>query len=187
MTRITLHHIMMSCGHWKAKCEIDVHTTPDIPLFVNIWIIYVLYLTISSLLLRYTTSFLLSWGRLSLLVAFLALLGLGVAQIVSTSSNLYLLSDAIPKRTYSLITGAVFSLTAFVPNFRDYRLLSFIGICSTFCEYISRVRSFCCVLKWYLTHILFHFIDSAWYIVIASATRGPDENVQYGAPWVVSC
>jgi len=25
-------------------------------------------------------------------------------------------------------------------------------------------------------------LDSAWYIVIASATRGPDENVQYGAP-----
>lgn len=96
------------------------------------------------------------WGRISLFVAFLTLLGLGVAQIVSTASNLYLLSQAVPKRTYSLMTGAVFSLTAFIPNYRDYRLLAFVGICSTF--------------------------YTAWYITIASVSRGPDEDVEYGAP-----
>ena len=33
------------------------------------------------------------WGRLSLLVVFFALVGLGVAQIVSTTSNLYILTQ----------------------------------------------------------------------------------------------
>ena len=49
-------------------------------------------------------------GRLSLLVVFLALLGLCVAQILAVSSNLYLLSNALPTRTYALITGGVMSL-----------------------------------------------------------------------------
>ena len=96
------------------------------------------------------------WGRLSLLVVFLALIGLGVGQVVSTTSNLYILTQALPKRTLTLIIGAVFSLTALIPNYRDYRLLSFIGLCSTF--------------------------YTACYIVAASASRGPIENVEYTAP-----
>lgn len=95
-------------------------------------------------------------GRLSLLVVFFALVGLGVAQIVSTTSNLYILTQALPKRTLILIIGAVFSLTTLVPNYRDYRLLSFIGICSTF--------------------------YTACYIVAASAAHGQIENVEYTAP-----
>ena len=95
-------------------------------------------------------------GRLSLLVVFFALVGLGVAQVVSTTSNLYILTQALPKRTLTLIIGAVFSLTTLVPNYRDYRLLSFIGICSTF--------------------------YTACYIVAASAANGPIENVEYTAP-----
>ena len=63
---------------------------------------------------------------------------------------------ALPKRTLTLIIGAVFSLTTLVPNYRDYRLLSFIGICSTF--------------------------YTACYIVAASAANGPIENVEYTAP-----
>lgn len=96
------------------------------------------------------------WGRLSLLVVFLALIGLGVGQVVSTTSNLYILTQALPKRTLTLIIGAIFSLTALIPNYRDYRLLSFIGLCSTF--------------------------YTACYIVAASASRGPIENVEYTAP-----
>ena len=37
------------------------------------------------------------WGRLSLLVVFFALVGLGVAQIVSTTSNLYILTQGKKK------------------------------------------------------------------------------------------
>lgn len=38
------------------------------------------------------------------------------------------------------------------------------------------------VLPKELTQHFILFSDSAWYIVIASASRGPDENVEYGAP-----
>ncbi|KAL7536611.1 hypothetical protein ACHAWF_005513 [Thalassiosira exigua] len=96
------------------------------------------------------------WGRLSLLVVFFALLGLTVAQIVATASNLYMLTDALPKRTHSLITGAVFSLLCFVPNFRDYRLIAFVGVVSTF--------------------------YTACFLTAAAAARGPSEDVEYGAP-----
>ena len=57
------------------------------------------------------------WGRFSVVIVFLALLGLTVAQIIATSSNLYLLNESLPKRTYAIICGAVFSLLSFLPTF----------------------------------------------------------------------
>lgn len=99
------------------------------------------------------------WGWLSLLAVFFALLGLTVAQIVSTASNLYFLSPALTKMDYSFITGAVFSIMCWVPSFRDYRFLSFIGLMSTF--------------------------YTACYLTFSSIARGPDEDVEYGAPTTV--
>jgi auxin influx carrier (AUX1 LAX family) len=96
------------------------------------------------------------WANVSLLVVFLALLGLSVAQITASASNLYLLSPALETRTYALIVGGAFSTLCFVPTFRDYRLLSFIGIAST--------------------------LYTAFYLTIEATTQGPVENVEYAAP-----
>jgi auxin influx carrier (AUX1 LAX family) len=86
----------------------------------------------------------------------LALLGLCVAQIVASASNLYLLSDALPKRTYACILGGIMSLLSFVPTFRHYRFLAFLAIVGT--------------------------AYTALYLTIDAATIGPQEDVTYGAP-----
>lgn len=96
------------------------------------------------------------WATLSIVVVFFALLGLSVAQVVASSSNLYLLAPALQTRTYALIIGVAFSSLCFVSSFRDYRLLSLIGVASTF--------------------------YAAFYLVIEAASQGPVENVDYTAP-----
>lgn len=68
-------------------------------------------------------------GHLSLLAVFLALLGLCVAQITATAPNLYILSDAFAKRTYSCIIGAAMSLLSLVPTFHHYRALALYLCC----------------------------------------------------------
>ena len=97
-----------------------------------------------------------AWGTFSLVIVFLALLGLSVAQITATASNLYLLNAGLEKRTYALIAGGVFSTLCFVPNFRDYRFLSFLGIASTF--------------------------YSACHLTITAVSQGPSGSVDYGGP-----
>lgn len=89
-------------------------------------------------------------------VVFFALLGLTTVQIIATSSNFYILYDGLPKRTWSIIWGCLFSLVAFVPNFRHYRLLAVIGILTT--TYVS------------------------WYMTIVATSIGPSEDVVYDGP-----
>ena len=75
---------------------------------------------------------------------------------VASSSNLYLLAPVLQTRTYALIIGVAFSSLCFVSSFRDYRLLSLIGVASTF--------------------------YTAFYLVIEAASHEPVENVEYTAP-----
>jgi auxin influx carrier (AUX1 LAX family) len=89
-------------------------------------------------------------------VVFFALLGLTTVQIIATSSNFYILYNGLTKRTWSIIWGVLFSLVAFVPNFRHYRLLAVIGILTT--TYVS------------------------WYMTIEAAAIGPDDDVVYDGP-----
>jgi len=95
-------------------------------------------------------------GKFTFGVVFFALLGLTTVQIIATSSNFYILHDGLSKRTWSIIWGCLFSLVAFVPNFRHYRLLAVIGILTT--TYVS------------------------WYMTIEAAAIGPDEDVVYDGP-----
>ena len=62
----------------------------------------------------------------------------------------------ISKRTWALIWGGIFSLIAFVPTFRHYRILSVLGILTT--------------------------TYTAWFMTITSAIEGPQEDVVYDAP-----
>lgn len=52
--------------------------------------------------------------------------------------------------------GCLFSLVAFIPNFRHYRLLAVVGILTT-------------------PYVL-------WYMTITAASIGPDEDVVYNGP-----
>mmetsp|Transcript_8713 Transcript_8713/g.24130 ORF Transcript_8713/g.24130 Transcript_8713/m.24130 type:complete len:274 (-) Transcript_8713:599-1420(-) len=89
----------------------------------------------------------------SLVVVFFALLGLSTVQIIATSSNFYILLPDYSKRTWSIIWGCIFALMAFVPTFRHYRVLSVFGILTT--------------------------TYTAWFMTIASAIEGPQEDVVY--------
>jgi auxin influx carrier (AUX1 LAX family) len=92
----------------------------------------------------------------TLIVVFCALVGLSTVQVIATSSNFYILDDSVSKRTWSLIWGGLFSLVAFVPSFRHYRLLSVLGILTT--TYTS------------------------WFMCISAAIEGPIDDVVYDAP-----
>jgi auxin influx carrier (AUX1 LAX family) len=92
----------------------------------------------------------------SVTVVFFALIGLTTVQIIATASNFYILSDAVSKRTWALIWGGVFSMIAFVPTFRHYRVLSIFGILTT--------------------------TYTAWFMTVTSAIEGPQEGVVYDAP-----
>ena len=94
--------------------------------------------------------------RLSSVVVFFALLGLTTVQIIATASNFYILSDTVSKRTWALVWGGIFSLVAFVPTFRHYRILSVLGILTT--------------------------TYTAWYMTVTSIVEGPDEDVVYNSP-----
>ena len=97
------------------------------------------------------------WAKtFSISVVFFALLGLSTVQIIATASNFYILSDSVSKRTWALIWGGIFSMVAFVPTFRHYRLLSIIGILTT--------------------------TYTAWFMTISSAIEGPIEDVEYNGP-----
>jgi len=69
---------------------------------------------------------------------------------------MYILSDALSKRDWALLWGAAFSLIAFVPTFRHYRILSVLGILTT--------------------------TYTAWFMTITSAIEGPQDDVVYDAP-----
>lgn len=96
------------------------------------------------------------WKGFAFTVVFLSLFGLTTVQIIATGSNMYLYDDSLPKRTWGLIAGGCFSLLAFVPNFRYYRLFVFVANLAT--TYTS------------------------WYMTIAAAVEGPLPEVAYDAP-----
>ena len=96
------------------------------------------------------------WGNFSLLIVILALGGLSVAHIISTSSNLYLLQWGINKRLLSCIVGAIVSLVCFVPTYREYRVFTILGLVAT--------------------------TYTAWYMTVSSIVMGPVENVDYTGP-----
>lgn len=89
-------------------------------------------------------------------VVFLALFGLTTVQVISSGSNMYLISDVLPKREWSLLAGGIFSLVAFIPNFRHYRLLVILANVAT--TYTS------------------------WYTTVAAAVEDPIYDVVYDAP-----
>lgn len=89
-------------------------------------------------------------------IVFFALFGLTTVQIIATGSNMYLLNDALPKRTWSLIAGSLMSFVSFIPNFRHYRFMVIVANIAT--TYTS------------------------WYMTIAAAREGPVEDVVYDAP-----
>ena len=95
--------------------------------------------------------------KLSMGVVFFALFGLSTVQIIATASNFYILSDGLSKRTWAVIWGIIFSMIAFVPTFRHYRILSVLGILTT--------------------------TYTAWYMTVTSVIEGPpQEDVRYDAP-----
>jgi len=94
--------------------------------------------------------------QVSIVVVFFALLGLSTVQIIATASNCYLLDSSISKRSWALLWGSLFSLVAFVPNFRHYRMLSILGILTT--------------------------TYTAWYMVFSSLADEPDQDVVHNAP-----
>ena len=96
------------------------------------------------------------WGNFSRIMVILALGGLSVVQIVSTSSNLYLLDFGLDKRTLSVITGGIMSLVCFIPTYREYRVFTFFGLIAT--------------------------TYTAWYMVTASVIEGPAPDVKYEGP-----
>ena len=94
------------------------------------------------------------WEILTRVSVFFALIGLCVAQIVATASNLYLLTgDGISKRALTLIVGGVFFLISFVPTSREYRLFSVLALVATF--------------------------YTAWYFTVDSIVTGKAEDVTY--------
>jgi auxin influx carrier (AUX1 LAX family) len=95
-------------------------------------------------------------GKVALTCVFFGLVGLSVVQIVATSSNFSILAPGIPKRTWSLIWGGIFTLMCFVPNFRHYRVLSFLGIATT--------------------------TYTAWYMTVQAGLEYPQENIAHSAP-----
>eukprot|EP00980_Cylindrotheca_fusiformis_P012672 scaffold3103_cov136-Cylindrotheca_fusiformis.AAC.10 len=94
--------------------------------------------------------------NLSLVVVFFALLGLAPVQIIATASNFYILSDSISKRSWALMWGSLFSLVAFVPTFRHYRILAIVGIMTT--TYTS------------------------WFMTVTSIVEGKQDDATYDAP-----
>jgi len=97
------------------------------------------------------------WAKwFSFFIVFLALFGLTTVQIIATGSNMFLFYDGLPKRTWSLISGGVFSLVAFIPNFRHYRMMVILANIAT--TYTS------------------------WYMTVAAAVEGPLPDVVYDAP-----
>jgi auxin influx carrier (AUX1 LAX family) len=92
----------------------------------------------------------------TLIVVFFALVGLSTVQTIATSSNFYILENSICKRSWCLIWGGPFSLVAFVPSFRHYRLLSVLGILTS--TYTS------------------------WFMCISAAIEGPIDDVVYDTP-----
>eukprot|EP00536_Pseudo-nitzschia_multiseries_P001470 jgi/Psemu1/294405/fgenesh1_pm.19_\ len=97
-----------------------------------------------------------AWKRFSMGVVVLSLFGLSTVQIIATGSNLYFYDETLPKRTWAILAGGTFSLLAFVPNFRHYRLLVILAnIATTY---------------------------TAWFMTISATREGPVDGVVYDAP-----
>lgn len=94
--------------------------------------------------------------KIGVIMVFCSLLGLTVVQIIATSSNMYIFSDALNKRDYAIICGFLFSLVAFIPTFRSYRFMAIIAIITA--SY------------------------TAWFMTISSELIGPQETTTWSAP-----
>ncbi|KAJ7298217.1 hypothetical protein O6H91_Y009700 [Diphasiastrum complanatum] len=81
---------------------------------------------------------------------------LAAIQIIASGSIAFNINDHYSKRTWTLIFGAIFLLTALIPTAHNYRLWSFMGILMT--TYTS------------------------WYLTIAAVTNGQVSDVKHTGP-----
>ncbi|KAJ7286678.1 hypothetical protein O6H91_01G084900 [Diphasiastrum complanatum] len=77
-------------------------------------------------------------------------------QIIASGSIAFHINDHHSKRTWTLIFGAIFLLTALIPTAHNYRLWSFMGILMT--------------------------TYTAWYLTIAAVTHGQVQDVKHTGP-----
>ena len=55
----------------------------------------------------------------------------GNEQVIAASSNLYILSHSLEKRSWALIFGGIMCLSVLMPSFRNMRLFAMLAIVST--------------------------------------------------------
>ncbi|KAI7843624.1 hypothetical protein COHA_002864 [Chlorella ohadii] len=70
-------------------------------------------------------------GIFSRVVVIIALGGLAVAQIIASSSNFHRMIPELSKRDWALVFGGVAMCMSLIPNFRNFRLFSFIALVAT--------------------------------------------------------
>ncbi|PSC69121.1 auxin transporter 1 [Micractinium conductrix] len=95
-------------------------------------------------------------GILSRVVVIIALGGLAVAQIIASSSNFHRMIPQLNKRDWALVFGGVATAMSLLPNFRNFRLFSFIALVAT--------------------------TFTAWYIVVMGI-QGADGQGLQSSPW----
>lgn len=93
----------------------------------------------------------------ALLVVIVTAIGTCLPQIISASSNLYLLNKHLEKRTWALIFGGVMCLSIFIPNFRNMRIFTLLALLAT--------------------------LFTSWYMIIQSGCHLHNTHVS-GRPWV---
>ena len=95
-------------------------------------------------------------GMFAQVVVYVALIGLSTVQIISTSSNSYILNDSWSKRDWTLLWGGIFMFMLLIPSFRHYRMMSVLGIVST--TYTGAMSDEClsmyCNFIWHFAHII---------------------------------
>ncbi|KAJ7519727.1 hypothetical protein O6H91_20G053500 [Diphasiastrum complanatum] len=96
------------------------------------------------------------WKAAGLLVNTIYLFCLAIIQLIACGSTVYYINDTLSKRTWTLIFGAFFILTVFIPTAYNYRMWSLVGILMT--------------------------TYTAWYLTISAATNGQITGVKHSAP-----
>ncbi|KAJ7520803.1 hypothetical protein O6H91_19G023700 [Diphasiastrum complanatum] len=93
------------------------------------------------------------WKAVGLIFSTTYLFCGSIIQLVACGSTVYYINDTLPKRTWTLIFGALFIFTVLIPTAQNYRLWSFLGILMT--------------------------TYTAWYLTIAAALNGQVPDVKY--------
>ncbi|CAM6113865.1 unnamed protein product [Calypogeia fissa] len=70
-------------------------------------------------------------GYITFCFIILSLFLAGVIQLVSSASNVYYANDHLNKRQWTFVAGAISMLSIFLPNFRHFRGISFLGVATT--------------------------------------------------------